>query len=119
MSYTAEPAGGLRHRVQIIRHNPNPPQNETGETIEQDAAGQYRWAKIETPTTTTGYEKYRAVEVIEDVSHIVTIRYTPEISTADQLRYRGRTLDIASMIDPDELHIDLILFCKEIVEAKA
>ena len=109
MTFTTTPAGDFRHRLTILRRLIGPT-NETGETTQTNYLTQTRWAKIETPTAE---ERYRAAEVYEDVSHVVTLRYTPDLTAADTLQFEGKTFDIASLTDPEERHIELLLLCKE------
>jgi len=43
------------------------------------------------------------------------IWYRPDITTAMRVQYGNRILDIETMIDPEERHVELHLLCKEVV----
>ena len=109
MSYPFTPAGEFRYRVTILKRDTNN-LDETGETVPQNVPEQTRWAKITTPSAD---ERYRAAQVYENVTHVITMRYTPDLTYRDSLRYKGRVFDIASLIDIDELHIELVALCHE------
>lgn len=47
------------------------------------------------------------------LSHVVRIRYRPGVAPAMRLLYGARTLNIASVVDVEEAHVALDLYCSE------
>lgn len=101
--------GDLRHRViieQPVRERR--PDGSYSESWETRVAA---WARVE---PLTGREFWAAAEVNSQVTHRVTMRYRPGLTTRNRLRFRERTLNIASVLNPDERNQVLQLMCEEV-----
>lgn len=62
-----------------------------------------------------GREYYQARAINAEISHRVTIRYRSGLKTSWRLLYGTRALEIISIADVEEKHIELELLCKEAV----
>lgn len=51
------------------------------------------------------------------VTHLVTVRYVPGVSTLGRVLYGSRVLMIRGLQNPEERNRELNLFCEEIVSA--
>ncbi len=58
-------------------------------------------------------ELLNAQGVQSQVTHTVKLRYLDGITSKHQVIYRGRTLDIVSVVDPDGRRAELLLQCNE------
>jgi len=102
-------SGELRHLVTI-----------ESSTYTQDAYGEPTTgafapvrkvhAKIE---PLTGREAFEARQTVADVTHKVTMRYVPELTSKMQLKLGTRTLRIGQIINPEERSIVHELMCVE------
>jgi len=68
------------------------------------------WASVE-PMSGTEMLKYQQVE--SSVSHRIRMWYQPGITPDMRINYAGRYLNIASVIDPQELHRELEILADE------
>ena len=103
-------AGILRHRVAL--HSLTGAQDDYGEPIETWAAYATVWARV---SPLQGKELINAQQVLAECTHDVEIRYNSNVTAADRVIHKSRTLEIMSIIDPDERNKNLILICKELV----
>ena len=63
-----------------------------------------------------GQEKLIAAQLDSTTTHKVTIRWSPQvkdITSAWQLRYDGRTMEIDSVLVPDTADEDMVLMVRE------
>ncbi len=102
-------SGELRHRVQIVRRN-TATTNELGETIPADQVLGTAWAKV-SPTKAT--EAVVNAENTLTVTHDVVMRFTPLVDHTTTLVFQGRRLDVVSVTDLDERHLELAITCME------
>lgn len=70
------------------------------------------WAEI---VPLTGREYFQAKAVNAEIADRVTLRYRRGIKTTWRLLYGVRALEIISVADVEEKHIELELLCKEVV----
>ena len=68
------------------------------------------WAKVE---PISGREFFYAHQISVEVTHRVKVRYLITINESMRIMYGGRILEIESIIDMDERHKFLEIFCKE------
>jgi SPP1 family predicted phage head-tail adaptor len=68
------------------------------------------WAKI---SPVSGRALDVAASLQAQVSHVVTIRYRPNITAKMRVLFQSRTFDIVAPLDEDENHVVLNLFCVE------
>jgi SPP1 family predicted phage head-tail adaptor len=66
-----------------------------------------------------GKETWRAAQVNPTLTHAITIRYLPRVTTKMRIKYideiteATRYFGIESIIDTDEKHVELHLMCSE------
>lgn len=105
------PAGLLRHRVTL--QAPPTGANIGGEIVAAPPTevGTY-WAAVRPlgVSENVGQEQVRAI-----ASHEVTMRYVAGVTTQHRILFGTRVLNIVSVTDEDELHLELKLTCKEAV----
>ena len=116
MSPIASPAPtGRRHcRVTVTTPGTPVPDGDGGYT--QDGTTLDPWWVDITPATARDLETLQAGTSTTAASHIVRGRYRPDITSATQLHWKGRVLNvIAAPANPDEADRELIVLCAEVV----
>jgi SPP1 family predicted phage head-tail adaptor len=103
-------AGILRHRVQL--HSASTGTDEYGEVIESFTSYATIWARV---SPLEGEELIHAQQVNAELTHQVEIRYNSSVTTTHRVVHSSRTLEIVSIINPDERNKNQILMCKELV----
>ncbi len=68
------------------------------------------WAKVE---PLTGREYFYAHQIQAEVTHRVTIRFRQDLNEEMRVSAGGRTLEIESIVDLNEAHQFMELFCRE------
>ena len=104
-------AGKLRHRVIVQRRvEATDPQGGIEESWTTLA---YRWASVE---PLRGTELFTAQQIEPKTTHRVRLRWDSEplLSTKDRLEFRGRVLNIGSMLNVDERRREFELMCEEV-----
>jgi SPP1 family predicted phage head-tail adaptor len=71
-----------------------------------------RWAAIR---PATGRELVVADQVAAELSHVVEVRYVAGVTAKCRVVYGSRTFSVNSVVDEDERHERLWLYCKEAV----
>lgn len=103
-------AGQLRHRVTI--ETPVREENDLGEIeIPRWKTLLRVWAAIRPASS---QETMRAEKIEAQRAHVVTIRYTPTVTTVCRIRWGTRILNISGILDPDERKRELRLNCSEV-----
>jgi len=69
------------------------------------------WAEIR---PLTGRELLNAQEIVDDVSHQITMRYTSDVDREDQILFDGHTYDISAVLNPDMRNISLVILANEV-----
>ncbi|WP_139121850.1 phage head closure protein, partial [Piscirickettsia litoralis] len=64
-----------------------------------------------------GRELFSAHQFYSEITHTVTLRYTPGITPAMRVYFEGRYFEILSVINRDERNRELILACREWINA--
>jgi SPP1 family predicted phage head-tail adaptor len=72
------------------------------------------WASI-VPATVRDLEKIAAGTVIATASHVVTLRYHPQVTTQTRIVYGTRTFDVTGVVNPDEDNLETICLCAELL----
>jgi len=67
------------------------------------------------PASQAALERVAAGTVLTNATHVVTIPYLDGVSTSSRILLDGRVLNITSVQDPDERHVELMLVCQEAV----
>ena len=107
-------AGSLRHRVTIQRLTIT--QGTAGEVVESWSDVATVYAAVE---PLSGREFWQAQQVAAESQIRVRIRYRAGLDTTMRVIHDDRTLEILSIVDPEERHRELQLMCREIPEAAA
>jgi SPP1 family predicted phage head-tail adaptor len=97
-------------------------QNAAGSPV-PDGEGGYTqaWTDLATvdarvaPASQSSLERITAGTAITAATHEVRIAYRAGISTSTRILLDGRQLNIVSIQDPEERHVELILVCTEVV----
>jgi SPP1 family predicted phage head-tail adaptor len=102
-------AGDLRHPIQIVK--PTLAQDSAG-GWEIDQAGVFAnvWAAIE---PLTGRELFAAQQKVSEVTHKITIRYTPGVLASMNVWFEDREFQIQAVENPEERNIVLVLLAIE------
>ena len=101
-------AGKLKDRVTLQRYATNV-DPKWGTTPGWTGVGDV-WADV---TPTGGTEKPDAQGVQTTVTHTVSMRYRDDVTTKDRLLYRGRVLELLSVIDVDGARRELLIEARE------
>jgi len=104
-------AGMLRHRV-TIQSNDDSTQDALGQPQDSWSTDSTSWASI---SPLNGRELEYAKATHADTTHKITIRYVAAITPEKRIQHNGRTFNILSVIDVDEMNEKLILMAKESV----
>jgi SPP1 family predicted phage head-tail adaptor len=101
-------AGSLRHRVIV---------QEYVETLNSYGESVKTWSELTQVDAAVeplaGREYFHAQQTKADVTHKVTMRYTPYVAPAMRIVFGTRIFHIASVRNADERGIMLELICKE------
>lgn len=101
--------GQMRHRVSIFKQERiSDGQGGYIETLQKKATV---WAHIE---PVSGKEFYEAMQVTNEVTHKVRMRYT-QISPHDLIIYDNKTFEVVAVIDINTAHKELEVLCYEYV----
>lgn len=108
--------GALRHRVTLAGEPMvNTPDGDGGYTTVPTTIATNVPAAIE-PATARDVERRVGNTVASSVSHVVTIRYLPGVSSGTQVVFGNRRLYVRGVQNPEERNISLILACEEVVQ---
>lgn len=103
-------SGRLRDRVTLIAPASPEDQNVLGEPIEQASAEATLWANVK---TLSGRELVYAQQVAAEATTTVEIRWRRGIDRYKSLDFGARRLNIDAAVDPDNLRVRLVLYCRE------
>lgn len=102
-------AGKLRHRVTIQRFTDDV--NDAGESFQEWVDWKTRWANVE-PQNSREY--FQGDQVQSQTTHRVTIRQLDMVHPKYRLVFKGRYLNVESVIVPDERSkTETVLLCRE------
>ena len=101
-------AGQLRHQIEL--QSPTDVEDGEGGVTQTWATFARRMAAIE---PLRGRELIEARQVAANVTHQVRLRYEPGVTPRCRVLFGDRILNIDSVIDLEERHIELSLLCKE------
>lgn len=102
-------AGRLRHRVTI--ETPGGTSSAFGEVAQTWSTLATVWAAVE---PTTSRERVENEQTKTFTTHRVQIRYRANVTTAERVQFGSRTLNILSVINPNEQNATLELLCTEV-----
>lgn len=103
-------AGRLRNRITVMEHVEEA--NALGQVKVIPTPKYKRWAFIE---PLEGSELINAQQMQSDVTHRVSMRYSPEITSRMKLQYGDRTLEVVVPLNIDERNKETVLMCKEAI----
>lgn len=106
-------AGTLRHQVTVQSYGVASA-NDYGELVPNYSTGTVRWASIE---PLSGVERERAMGVVGEVTHRITIRShgLDECKAEDRITFDSRTFNVVSVLNPEELGERLEILARELV----
>lgn len=102
-------AGTLRDRVTVLE--PNERETALGETILDFTELATVWASVQ---AISAQDMMQAEQNQMTTTHVVTIRYLPALNTKMRLGWRGKTLEIQSVLDRENRSIHELI-CREVV----
>lgn len=110
-------SGNFNRRVTVQQIESNPETDAHGEVDLTNEANwetyAVRWAEIQSEG---GKEFWKVNKVNAEVSHLIRIPYdrlTLGIDSKMRIRLGDRTINIVSVVDPDERHEVIEMQCKE------
>lgn len=107
--------GRLRHRVALDAPGPIVPDNEGGYTQSRiPLVPSPVWASVESATP-HALERTIASTIEAKASHIVRMRYHPQVNTQTRLTFNGRILNVKGVQNQNEQNEELVLTCEEVV----
>lgn len=103
-------AGALRRRVTL----------QTQSLVGDGAGGDTEsWKDFVTVSAEilplTGRELFQAQQVNDELTHRITLRYYPGVTSDMRVKYGTRIFLIESLIDTEERHRELVVMGKELV----
>ena len=104
-SYT--PIGSMHSRVTFV----SPATRATDGGQVAGTAIATSWAKV---AALVGRELYKAQEVVQEVTHMVTVPYLAGLTENMTISFEGRTFVIEAIQDPDERRVELRILCREV-----
>lgn len=102
-------AGKLRHRVEL--HSASTDRSDYGEQTETWSKYDTVWASIE---PLQGRELMHAQQISAEITHLARMRYNSSAATEHRVIFGARTLEIISIINPEERNREMVLMCKEV-----
>lgn len=97
--------------VKIYRISESVDSSGFGQATATDVLFASAMAKVEPQT---GREFFRASQVYPTMTHLITIRYRPGLSTTMKVVMKGRDLNIISIVNEEELNRIVRLVCVEV-----
>lgn len=108
------PTGQRRQWVDIeVPVGPPVADGDGGYTQPTESRGS--WAVRIQPATQRELERVGTGTTITGATHLVTGRYHPDVTMTSQLKFRGRTFQVTGVVSPDELQVETIAVCAEVV----
>lgn len=108
-------AGLLRHRVSIL--NVTEAADVYGDAVKSETVEKTVWARIEPMSFGQAERLARfGVQVAEDVTHRVVIRWYEGLTGKHRLRFNDRTFEIASIVNTEERGVMWEILCREYVD---
>lgn len=102
--------GKMRHRVEWIQVSTTA--DSFGQITRSETSQGTYWASVR-PVSGDEKPQNKGQELRADRTHTVTMRYVGVPAAGDRLKFKGRSLEIISVMNTDELNDELILSCKE------
>lgn len=103
-------AGELRHRITLVQ--PGGTTSATG-GVTPGAGTTFAENVPAAISSSLGREVLQASQLNASVSHVIRMRYMAGVTPAMTVTFEDRTLQILSVLDVDERHVELQLLCAE------
>lgn len=108
-------SGQRRHLLTLAVPGPPVPDGDGGYTDGlQPLTPSTVYAEVR-PATVRDLERQTAGTTIATAELIVTMPFHPQVTTQTHLTFKGRTLLVSGVVNPEERDIDTVLFCTEVV----
>jgi SPP1 family predicted phage head-tail adaptor len=108
--------GALRHPVTLQGPGASVPDGDGGWTSPYtNLSPAEAWAEIK-PATARDLERVAAGTVMSTASHLVTIRYRPDVTTQTRVVFGARQFSVTGVMNPEEKNEALVMLCVEIVQ---
>jgi SPP1 family predicted phage head-tail adaptor len=108
----------LRHPIIFEERASDVSRNAYGEELSGDPAN---WRTVATAHAgiqpLAGRQLEYAKTIVENVSHLLTVRFNPAIVAGQRVRFGDRVFGINAVLDEQELHIKQLLYCTEVTVA--
>lgn len=101
-------AGKLRHRITLQARASG--QDASGQQLDTWSDVHPCWSEIR---PLSGREHAAAAAINAEVTHAIEMRYAPGITPALRIVFGSRIFAIASVLDVEERHHELVLICTE------
>jgi SPP1 family predicted phage head-tail adaptor len=105
----------LRHPIIIEERFSEVSRNEYGEELNADAAN---WKTVTTAHAgiqpLAGRQLEYAKTIVDNVSHLLTVRFNPAIAAGQRIRFGDRTFAVNAVIDEQEMKVKQLLYCTEV-----
>jgi len=109
-----DPIGGYRHLVTL--------ENPSGKTPDGEGGYTQTWAPCVPPTMHAAIdvagagdqERLTSGTVISQATHVLRMRYHPELSTQTRLTFHGRAFSVTAVHNLEERQQRLLVLCAEV-----
>lgn len=102
--------GDLNVKIELFNRAIRPSSYRQYDASERYTSVNKVWAKIE--TLNMGRSQFNEVNVKDQPTHSMTIRYRSDVNTEMRVEYGQKYFEIVEIVDPEERHEYLILKCK-------
>lgn len=108
--------GALRHLVTLEGPGTAVPDGRGGYTqVPTPLSPSQVWAEIK-PATARDLERRMASTVQSTASHIVTMRYHPQVNTTTRITFGTRVFNVTGVQNIDERNVELVIAVEEVVQ---
>lgn len=101
-------AGRLRHYIQVKR--PTTTRNALGEPVQTFASVGGFQAEIK---PTSARERLMNNSITTEVTHVITMRYAPDVSEDCRIAFGDRTFEIVGIVNVEERNVELQILAAE------
>lgn len=104
-------AGQLRHLV-TIQERSTTRDSVSGQVVEDWTDGDTVWAAVQ---PLSGKELEHAQAIKAQINTKIVIRFHAGVTPASRIKFNDRLFNVVSVINTDELNVELICMCEEVV----
>ena len=107
-------AGKLRHRI-ALEYVTQTADAQTNEPVETWTPWGGAWASVE---PVSGNEQFSSMQIQSGVTHAITMRYVPGLTSQWRIGFNGRIFHIMQPpLNTEERDRKMVLMCKEMTDA--